>query len=81
MTPAEKAADSAAELVRAGGARRGLLDHARPDGTSIFTSQHALRADLSPILNEVAGAVSSAMSVEEVLDVIVDRAKPSRSGR
>ena len=51
------------------------LDRLRPDGVGIFSSQHTIQADLITILNEVADAVSSALSVDEVLNVIVDRAK------
>lgn len=71
----ERSLEAAAATIRALGARRTIFDRFRPDGAGVFGSQHDVRAGLITILNEVAGAVSTAMSVEEVLDVIVDRAK------
>jgi signal transduction histidine kinase len=61
--------------MRAWGSRRTLLDRLRLDGATIRGSQHAIQSELITILNEVADAVSSAMSVDAVLKVIVDRAK------
>jgi signal transduction histidine kinase len=75
MTPDGRSIDVAAATMRAWSTRRSLLDRLRLDGTSIFSSQHAIQSDLITILNEVADAVSSAMSVDDVLLVIVDRAK------
>lgn len=46
---------------------RSIMGRGRP--------QAIVQSELIATLNEVAGAVSSAMSVSEVLDVIVDRAK------
>lgn len=75
VTAHDRSLEAAAATMRAWGARRTLLDRLRPDGAGVFGSQRELRAVLITILNEVAGAVSSAVSVDEVLDVIVDRAK------
>jgi len=40
-----------------------------------FGANHVIQAELLEVLNEVAAAVSSAVEVEDVLEVIVDSAK------
>ena len=56
----------------------GLVSRARGAAARFFdatSNRTAAETELIATLNEVASAVSSAMSVEEVLDAIVDRAK------
>ncbi len=55
----------------------GIVSRARGVAKRLFDtgSHQAAESELVATLNEVAGAVSSAMSVDAVLEVIVDRAK------
>jgi len=78
MEPSKRAAGARVTPAAANGngaSTASLGERIRIAGRVLAGSQSSPQAELIATLNEVADAVSSAMSVEAVLDVIVDRAK------